>query len=611
MQERMKALPGHRAGQRSGYRAGTLPTGNSPASDAAAAFGAVPDGYHLDQLTIDDLGTPLIDVTFVVVDLETTGAAASANAITEIGAVKVRGGEQLGEFQSLVKPEGEPISPFITALTGISNAMVANAPSTATVLPMFFEFARGSVLVAHNAPFDIGFLKAAAKALEIPWPNFQAIDTVKLARATVSKDEVRNHKLSTLAGFFGASTVPDHRALADAKATVDVLHGIIGRLGSQGISSLEELSQVTSTVTATQRRKSYLADGLPTGPGVYLFTDGAGRILYIGTSGNVRNRVKNYFTSSERRSRMSEMVGIAEKVTAISCSTLLEAQVRELRLIAEHKPPYNRRSRLPERAPWVKLTVEDFPRLSIVRKVSDDTGDGAAYLGPFSSQRTAEAVVISLQDTFALRRCRKPLSAGTIAGHLPCPAAEIGKCGGPCAGITDTAAYSAVVDEVRAAMTGRTSTVEGQLHSRIAKLAAQQRYEEAAESRDALIGFLRSYQRTDEARMLAECDEIAAARRISSGRLAGGWEIVLVRYGRLAGTTVCRPGDNPRAALAALAHTAESVERPPAPLTAALPAESTMVARWLAEEGVRLVEVSGLLRCTVSPAHSALVRLTA
>jgi DNA polymerase-3 subunit epsilon len=155
---------------------------------------------HAVQGTLDDLGTPLHAVTFVVVDLETTGGSANECAITEVGAVKVRGGEVLGEFQTLVNP-GSPIPAFIQVLTGISDGMVAQAPRIDTVLPAFLEFARGSVLVAHNAGFDITFLKAAAAATGQSWPGFKVVDTVTLARQLVSKDEAPNRR----SGFAGGA----------------------------------------------------------------------------------------------------------------------------------------------------------------------------------------------------------------------------------------------------------------------------------------------------------------------------------------------------------------------------------------------------------------------
>lgn len=187
----------------------------------------------------------LAETTFVVLDLETSGAAPSTGAgITEIGALKVRGGEIIGQFQSFVNP-GHALPEFITSLTGITDAMLYDAPEIDQILPTFFEFLGShheTVLVAHNAPFDIGFLKAAAISTDFEWPDYIVIDTVRIARSALGRDEVRDCKLSTLAEFFGATIEPNHRALDDARATVDVLHGIFERLGTFGVSTLGELT---------------------------------------------------------------------------------------------------------------------------------------------------------------------------------------------------------------------------------------------------------------------------------------------------------------------------------------------------------------------------------
>ncbi|UUZ46031.1 exonuclease domain-containing protein [Janibacter limosus] len=116
-----------------------------------------------------------------MVDLETTGGSPRDCGITEIGAVKVRGGVELGELQTFVNP-GEPIPAFIQSLTGITDSMVRDAPRTAEAVASFLEFARGAVLVAHNAGFDIGFLKAACAAHDLRWPGPAVLDTVRLAR---------------------------------------------------------------------------------------------------------------------------------------------------------------------------------------------------------------------------------------------------------------------------------------------------------------------------------------------------------------------------------------------------------------------------------------------
>ena len=151
-----------------------------------------------EQLSLPDLDgaaeMSLRETTFVVVDLETTGGrmtagdGKAADAITEIGAVKVRGGVVLGEFATLVDPQ-RSIPPQIVQLTGITTAMVCDAPTIGAVLPMFFEFARGAVLVAHNARFDIGFLRAAADQCGIGWPRPQVLCTVQLARRVLSREE--------------------------------------------------------------------------------------------------------------------------------------------------------------------------------------------------------------------------------------------------------------------------------------------------------------------------------------------------------------------------------------------------------------------------------------
>ena len=210
------------------------------------------------QATIEDLGRPLVRTTFVVLDLETSGGAPHLGAhITEIGAVKVRGGEVLGKFQTFIDP-GTPIPSFITELTGINDAMVSSSPRIAEVFPVLLEFLGAeneTVFVAHNAPFDLSFLKAAATASEYKWPKFTVIDTAKLARRVLSRDEVVNCKLGTLAEFFNASVSPTHRALDDALATVDVLHALIGRVGSMGISTLEELQDFSNRKSSTRSRK--------------------------------------------------------------------------------------------------------------------------------------------------------------------------------------------------------------------------------------------------------------------------------------------------------------------------------------------------------------------
>jgi DNA polymerase-3 subunit epsilon len=553
---------------------------------------------HSFQATFDDLGTALADVTFVVVDLETTGGSPAQCGITEIGAVKVRGGEVLGEFQTLVNP-AEPIPAFISVLTGITDAMVADAPRIDSALPAFLEFAAGSVLVAHNAGFDIGFLKSAASLTDTPWPGFTVLDTLQLARQLVVRDESPNHRLSSLAQVFGSPTTPDHRALHDARATVDVLHGLIGRVGNLGVHTLEELSSYTSRVTPAQRRKRFLADPLPSAPGVYLFKDASGRVLYVGTSRDIRSRVRTYFTASEQRSRMAEMVRLAQAVHPVVCQTSLEAQVRELRLIDEHKPRFNRRSKDGRRVMWVKLTNERFPRLSIVRRVRDD---GASYIGPFRTRATAQAAVDAVHEVVPLRQCTGRLTG--VRGSA-CALADMGRCGAPCTGAQSPDEYAVVAAGCASIFTGDARPVAERLRSRLEELASQERFEDAARVRDRFLQLVRGAARAQRLAPLTRSPEIVAARRSDTG----GWELVSIRHGRLAGTVVSPRGADPMPYVRSMQATAEVVAPPTPERPAALTEETEILLRWLEAPGVRIVELDGSWTCPVGGAGAVRLEL--
>jgi DNA polymerase III subunit epsilon len=557
------------------------PAGLPPLPPGTASPGAL---VRYEQATIDDLGTPLADVTFVVVDLETTGGSPKDSAITEVGAVKVRAGEVLGEFQTLVDP-GQEIPPYISVLTGITSMMVAAAPRIDAVLPAFLEFARGAVLVAHNAPFDLGFLRAACEASGIAWPTFASVDTAVLARRLLTRDEVPNCKLGTLAPFFSTSTQPCHRALDDARATVDVLHGLFERLGPLGVTSLEELSGLTRQVDPQRRRKRHLAASVPSGPGVYVFRGPRDEPLYVGTSADLRTRVRSYFSAGEQRSRMTEMIRLAERVEALPCAHDLEAAVRELRLIAEHKPRYNRRSRFPERALWVRLTDEPFPRLSVVRRVRPGAG---TFLGPFPDRRAADAAMAAVHESLPLRQCTTRLTLS--ASGSACALADMGRCGAPCTGAQSRAEYDGVAAVFRSVVESDPRAVVAPLLERVERLAAEGRYEDAAVLRDRTAVLVRAVRRRQRLESLAAVPELVLARPDG----AGGWQLSVVRRGRLVAAGVAERGRSVRGHLADLRTTAETTTGPDGELAATVD-ETELVLRWMEKPGTRLVELTGTL----------------
>ncbi|WP_236788815.1 DEDD exonuclease domain-containing protein [Amycolatopsis sp. GM8] len=533
-----------------------------------------------DQLTFDELGTPLRDTTFVVFDLETTGTKPGPDGITEIGAVKVRGGEVLSEFATLVNP-GMPIPPQIVALTGITGAMVYDAPPIARVLPAFLEFAAGAVLVAHNAPFDTGFMRAACAGYGYAWPKPAVVCTVRLARRVLTRQDTPSFRLSALAALFGSKTTPNHRALDDARATVDVLHALLERVGTVGVHSLEELIDYLPEVTPQQRRKRGMAAHLPELPGVYLFRGPSDEVLYVGTASNLRRRVRSYFTGSESRGRIREMVALAQRVDGIECSHALEAQIRELRLLAAHKPAYNRRSKNPRKSWWVVLTDETFPRLSVVRVPKD----GA--LGPFTSQAMAKLAGDVLAGASGLRTCTQRISAVAPAGR-PCALAELGRCGAPCAGRQSAEAYFPSVRAVTQLIGGQGTVPLEVALRQLDELAEAQHYEQAARRRDELAILVRAVAKAHRLTALAGIPELVAAAPDGQG----GWEFAVIRYGRLASAGVARRGVPPMPVVDALVASAETVTPEPGPLFGAPAEEVGLLLRWLTRPGVRLVRTA-------------------
>lgn len=512
------------------------------------------------------MGTPLREVAFVVVDLETTGGAAGAHAITEIGAVRVRGGTVEEEFSTLVDP-GRAIPAQITVLTGITNAMVAGAPSVGEALVSFLEWARWSeadtVLVAHNARFDVGHLRRASRELALPWREPTVLDTLALARRTWGRSDVPNHRLGTLASFVGSPTRPTHRALDDARATVDVLHAALQVLAPQGVTHLEDLATATDPVPARRRIKSRMADGLPTGPGVYRFLSRTEQVLYVGSAVNLRRRVRSYFTAAEKRPTIARMLETAVGVRVIETATEIEARVRELRLIAELNPPANRRSRTPQHRPWVRLADAPEPHLVTTTALASD--DVLSAVGPFPSRSAAREAIRAAESVLRLRAwdgraLKSPIAGGTSAD-------------------TGTAMR---------ALSGEVDLVAVPVLRRVEELAARERYEEAGAWTARLRSLLLGASRAERVRPLLTCPHLIAARR----RDGGGWELVAVHWGRLAGSMTTPAGADPRPAVDALRATAQVVERPQRVGMGAGVDETLLLADWVLDAGARLVEVA-------------------
>ncbi len=543
-------------------------------------------GHRFLQGSFDDLGTPLHDVTFCVVDIETTGGTAADGGITEIGAVKLRGGECLGTFQTLVNP-GMLIPPFITVLTGITQAMVLPAPRLEAVLPSLLEFVDGAVIVGHNVRYDLGYLNAALERSGRPRLTNRAVDTCALARRLV-RDEVPNCRLQTLAERFRLPHRPSHRALDDALATGDLLHVMLERAAAWGVLGLDDLLALPTLAGHPQASKLSLTDRLPRTPGVYLFRDRGGRPLYVGKASNLRSRVRSYFSGDDRR-KVGSLLRETAAIDHIPCPTSLEAAILEVRLIHRLQPRFNSLAKRWREYAYVKLTNERFPRLAAVRDVK---ADGAAYLGPVPSLRSARRLIEAVHTVVPLRRCRRPVPRRPVSA--PCAPAQLGVATCPCAGTVTSEAYGQLVDQVVHGFTVDPAALLEPLAERMAFLAAHERFEEAADVRDRADALSQALRRQRRLASLRRATRIVLDVRHPPGAAAGVHRIELRR-----GQLVAHAATHPAAGTPRRYDEASSAAPPGLgePLERHLADELLCVAAWLEanHRSVRIAHCDGVL----------------
>ena len=510
------------------------------------------------QTTLEE-GVPLREVTFVVVDLETTGGSPRESRITEIGAVRIAAGERIGTFHALVNP-GEPIPPYISHLTGIDDFLVREEPPIEAVLPAFLEFARGAIFVAHNARFDFSFLNESLGRLDYPLLEGPPVCTAKLARRVVWPD-VPNVRLKTLSQYFRTRVKPTHRALDDALACAEVLDGLIDLGGRLGILTLGDLREAVRARGRPHFGKIRLADALPHAAGVYRFLGRDGRVLYVGKARDLRARVKSYFYGDERK-KVENLLGEVRLVEGEETpGGELEALVLEARLIRQHEPKYNRRGKTWRRFAYLKLDPsEAYPRLKVVHRASNR--DGCMYLGPFSASRAARLAKEALEEVVPLRRCTPAMGARTR--FAACALADIGRCPAPCDGRIDTERYGELVRDLLSSLESPDGLLAA-LEARMGRLADAERYEEAASVRDRLRALAVALHRARQDAWLLGANRLELladdGRRLA---FVGG---ALARAGAAAGETEPIPFPGPR-------------ERAD---------ELTAVRSWLARHPVRLV----------------------
>jgi len=487
--------------------------------------------------TVSCRGVPLADLTYTVVDVETTGLKPQGNGITEVCCLRVEDGQVVDRFSSLVNP-GRPIPPFIQSMTGITDAMVREAPAFQDIAPSLLEFLGDTVLVAHNAPFDLSFLnhglyRGGYRNLHNP-----VVDTCRLSRRLLPG--LPRASLDAVVQHLGITVQHRHRADGDAEATVQVLLRLLALCQEQGISSdvqlLEFLASarpVGRSAARTRReafavRLSVLAKrcrSLPDAPGVYLMRSGTGRVLYVGKAVSLRRRLASYFNNGSVPPKIKRMLGQVETIEHRQLGSELEALLEESRLIKHYQPPFNTLLRSYRDYPFIKCDESGrYPRLVVTREVDHD---GALYFGPFCSVQGTELALSILVRCFRLFDGRCPERSRGES----CIYRQMGRCLAPCLGPEQEARHRQVVEEVCRLLEGAPEDLVSEMVRRRDAAAERLDYETAAFYRDGIDAFNGAVERR---RLLAPAVEGLNILAVCPSLHSGWVELFLFGEGRLA-----------------------------------------------------------------------------
>lgn len=475
------------------------------------------------------------EAVFTVVDLETTGGVQPENRIIEICAIKVQGGRTLDVCDTLVNPQ-IPIPYFISQYTGITNEMVSSAPVAKDVLPKFIDLVENTVFVAHNVPFDFGFIN-----MELSKNGFEKIEnrwlcTLRLARRLLPKQQRAN--LGELSAYFGIQIQNRHRARGDSEATVKVLYELIKIAREQhGVEDIEDLLSLQFRAIRHfkkeprhfQKLRRETITHIPTRPGVYLMKSDDGEVLYVGKSKNLKARVSSYFNQNlDRAEKVNELVNYVRKIEYILTGTELEALLLESKLIKAHRPRYNTLLKRYKAYPFIRLTAHEFPKLEIVEEIEKD---GAEYFGPFSSLDMVTDVLEILNKHFLLRKC----SDQDFRKNRTCIYLDLKRCMAPCDdGPLKEQKYKEEILKVRNFLSGRDPEILVLMTEKMKALAEELRYEEASETKSKIKSLRRVFYR--QASITSSVNENNVIILLPSEKYSDTCKefvLLFVRFGRL------------------------------------------------------------------------------
>lgn len=549
----------------------------------------------------------LDEIDFVVVDTETTGLRPGSHRVIEVAGVRVRGGEVVASFQSLLNP-GVRIPAFIAQFTGITQEMVATAPASHEALPDFLSFVEGAIVVGHNVGFDIGFLNYEAQQLGQSFP-IDGLDTIPLARRFLPG--LKRFKLDNVADHLRITTSQRHRALGDARVTAAVFLRLLDLAAKQGITTLGQLrrrlqlpvawsgditqattvkqlellrsdgkvgtASVTTRPTGTLFLNPAWRRDFPAKPGVYLMKDTNGAVIYVGKAKSLKDRLASYYNQPLGYTR--KMDGLLQNVKEIETRVLgseLEALLVESQLIKQLQPAYNVQLRNYELYPFIKIdTQHTFPRVYATREVA---ADGARYFGPFRSKRLVDLTIELVQKVFPVRTCTRGLPPQTKPSE-PCLRLHLKRCSAPCRGDADPVAYRLVIDEICAFLGGEREDLLDRLRRQMLEASHELNFERAAWLRDTI----------------RSVDEVLIGQKLITGAVEANNllivypsareqsnELFLIRHGRLVEQRcVEHAPENTKRAVEELLQRAIELGEPPSIVGQAEVDQINIISRWI------------------------------
>ncbi|OGU56726.1 MAG: hypothetical protein A2V66_04655 [Ignavibacteria bacterium RBG_13_36_8] len=435
---------------------------------------------------------PIEEAEYCVFDFETTGTSPRFSRVIEIGIVKIKNLKIVDTYQRFIHP-GMQIPKFITDLTGITNADIENAPFFDEIIDEIIDFFGESILVAHNIRFDHSFLKSEFRAAGYDVIENPAVCTLNLARKLYP--DLRSKSLSSLTKHFKIRHRNVHRGLGDATVTAKLLLKMLKALKEE--HDIETVSDLLTSQSIPQTKpqfriiKKKLSEDLlniPESPGVYFFKDSSDKIIYIGKSKSLKQRIKNYFSNTAPK-KSKRIVRKASRLGYSITYSELTALLLEAELIKIHRPHFNTLLKKYPTQYFIQIGLtEEYPTLSLSSKFDFDGND---YFGPYNSRETANTLIDIIDKTFQLREC----SPKEFKKQRKCYLADIQRCYAPCIDKTQQANYREELIKAYDFLSGQNQFALDRLLNRMKLLSEKKKYEEAAEIRDTINSILNSINR--------------------------------------------------------------------------------------------------------------------